>query len=188
MESLSEELLCPICLDIYTDPVMLNCGHNFCQECINRALDIRNGSTGFKCPECNMVFLQRPLLLLNLKLRNIIKHLQEASHKKLQSSLLGLKKEQDVTKKSLQNLNEQKNKIHESAQNLESVLNTFFTMIEKDIRRSRKTVLGAISRKKEHGLGQVYKIIKELEERKWELSRRIQKTQELLRMDRPIAV
>ncbi|XP_073502055.1 nuclear factor 7, ovary-like [Phyllobates terribilis] len=180
MESLSAELICPICLDLYNDPVMLNCGHNFCQECINLALDIPNRSTDFKCPECNTVFLQRPAPLRNLKLRNIILHLQKASHNKLQRSLLDLNRKQEDTEKRLHGLNEQKSKIHESSQALEIVLNTFFTMIKKDIRRSQKIVLGEISRKKEHALVQVSKFMEELEIRKHELSRRIHKTQELL--------
>ncbi|XP_073409662.1 E3 ubiquitin-protein ligase TRIM62-like [Dendrobates tinctorius] len=180
MESLSAELVCPICLDLYDDPMMLSCGHNFCQECINLALDSPHGSTAFKCPECNAVFLQRPALQRNLKLRNIVQHLQKASHDKLQHSLLELNREQEDTEKRLHSLNEQKSKIQESSQALEIVLNTFFTMIEKDIRRSRKIVLGEISRKKEHALAQVSKFMEELELRKQELSRKVHETQERL--------
>ncbi|KAM4691103.1 uncharacterized protein WCC33_015953 [Rhinophrynus dorsalis] len=36
---LSEELTCSICQEIYTDPVTLTCGHNFCLDCINRTWD-----------------------------------------------------------------------------------------------------------------------------------------------------
>lgn len=31
---LQEEVTCSICLDFYTNPVILDCGHNFCQKCI----------------------------------------------------------------------------------------------------------------------------------------------------------
>uniref|UniRef100_A0A8C5LVZ4 Uncharacterized protein n=1 Tax=Leptobrachium leishanense TaxID=445787 RepID=A0A8C5LVZ4_9ANUR len=35
---LSEELSCSICLSIYKNPVMLTCGHNFCNDCISVTL------------------------------------------------------------------------------------------------------------------------------------------------------
>ncbi|EAW69871.1 tripartite motif-containing 11 [Homo sapiens] len=34
--NLQEEATCAICLDYFTDPVMTDCGHNFCRECIRR--------------------------------------------------------------------------------------------------------------------------------------------------------
>ncbi|XP_075062180.1 E3 ubiquitin-protein ligase TRIM39-like [Mixophyes fleayi] len=53
---LIEELQCSICLSIYTDPVTLRCGHNFCQVCIDRVLNTQEGSRAFRCPECRAEF------------------------------------------------------------------------------------------------------------------------------------
>ncbi|XP_068099570.1 E3 ubiquitin/ISG15 ligase TRIM25-like [Hyperolius riggenbachi] len=68
---LSEELECPVCLDIYTDPVSLRCGHNFCRVCIDRVLDSQEGSAGYSCPECREKYKERPGLHRNIALRNI---------------------------------------------------------------------------------------------------------------------
>ncbi|PIO35657.1 hypothetical protein AB205_0134390, partial [Aquarana catesbeiana] len=68
---LRDDLECSVCLNIYTDPVMLKCGHNFCRVCIDRVLDTQEGSPGYSCPECREKFLDRPELQKNMKLRNI---------------------------------------------------------------------------------------------------------------------
>ncbi|XP_077349638.1 E3 ubiquitin-protein ligase TRIM39-like isoform X1 [Lithobates pipiens] len=67
-----QELDCSICLSIYTDPVNLRCGHNFCQVCIDRVLDTQEGSGGYSCPECREEFRDRPVLHRNITLRNIV--------------------------------------------------------------------------------------------------------------------
>ncbi|XP_068107496.1 E3 ubiquitin-protein ligase TRIM39-like [Hyperolius riggenbachi] len=67
---LSEELECPVCLDIYTDPVSLRCGHNFCRFCIDRVLDSQEGSAGYSCPECRERYKDWPVLQRNIALRN----------------------------------------------------------------------------------------------------------------------
>ncbi|XP_077122839.1 E3 ubiquitin/ISG15 ligase TRIM25-like [Ranitomeya variabilis] len=72
---LREELDCAICLSTYTDPVMLRCGHNFCQVCIDRVLDTQDESGVYSCPECREEFQQRPALMRNLGLRNIMENL-----------------------------------------------------------------------------------------------------------------
>lgn len=48
---LQEELTCPVCLDLYRDPHLLPCGHNFCKTCLDRLK--RQADRGrFRCPEC----------------------------------------------------------------------------------------------------------------------------------------
>ncbi|XP_040201321.1 E3 ubiquitin-protein ligase Midline-1-like [Rana temporaria] len=69
---IGEELECSICLSIYTDPVMLKCGHNFCRDCIDRVLDAQEGSGGYFCPGCREEFQDRPALQQNITLRNIV--------------------------------------------------------------------------------------------------------------------
>ncbi|XP_027699321.1 E3 ubiquitin-protein ligase TRIM11-like [Vombatus ursinus] len=57
--NLQEEATCAICLDYFTDPVMTDCGHNFCRECISRCWGQAEGP--FPCPECREMSPQRNL-------------------------------------------------------------------------------------------------------------------------------
>ncbi|KAM9329466.1 uncharacterized protein PAF06_002860 [Gastrophryne carolinensis] len=72
---LRKELECSVCLKDYTDPVTLKCGHNFCRVCIDRVLETQEEAGGFFCPECREEFQERPALIRNLKLRNIMENL-----------------------------------------------------------------------------------------------------------------
>ncbi|KAM3924843.1 LOW QUALITY PROTEIN: uncharacterized protein RB166_008210 [Leptodactylus fuscus] len=69
---LRDELLCSICLCIFKDPVTLRCGHNFCQLCIDRVLDTQDQSGVYSCPECREEFPERPVLMRNITLCNVI--------------------------------------------------------------------------------------------------------------------
>ncbi|XP_073480452.1 E3 ubiquitin/ISG15 ligase TRIM25-like [Aquarana catesbeiana] len=75
---LRAELECSVCLNIYTDPVNLRCGHNFCRVCIDRVLDTQEGSGGYSCPECREKFPDRPALHRNITLRNIVENFLSA--------------------------------------------------------------------------------------------------------------
>uniref|UniRef100_A0A8C5QD16 Uncharacterized protein n=1 Tax=Leptobrachium leishanense TaxID=445787 RepID=A0A8C5QD16_9ANUR len=84
---LRDELTCSICLNIYTYPVTLPCGHSFCRTCIGDVLDTQEGSGAYKCPECRAESQERPALVKNRKLRNIAENIrsthpeQEEGHK-----------------------------------------------------------------------------------------------------------
>ncbi|XP_073479260.1 E3 ubiquitin-protein ligase TRIM39-like [Aquarana catesbeiana] len=71
-------LECSVCLNIYTDPVNLRCGHNFCRVCIDCVLDTQGGSGGYSCPECKEKFPDRPALHRNITLRNIVENFLSA--------------------------------------------------------------------------------------------------------------
>ncbi|XP_044153205.1 E3 ubiquitin/ISG15 ligase TRIM25-like [Bufo gargarizans] len=75
---LRDELICSICLNIYTDPVTLSCGHNFCRGCINGVLDIQGNHEGYSCPDCRARFTGHPVLQGNVTLRNIAERFQSA--------------------------------------------------------------------------------------------------------------
>ncbi|XP_040191582.1 E3 ubiquitin-protein ligase TRIM39-like [Rana temporaria] len=69
-----KELECSVCLNFYTDPVTLKCGHDFCQDCIGHVLDTQEESGGYSCPECREEFLERPELQRNTTLSNKVEN------------------------------------------------------------------------------------------------------------------
>ncbi|XP_072406578.1 zinc-binding protein A33-like [Chiloscyllium punctatum] len=56
--NLEDELNCPLCLQLYADPVILDCGHDFCRHCITKYWEKENRTA---CPECGQVFPDRSL-------------------------------------------------------------------------------------------------------------------------------
>lgn len=70
-DALGEELTCAICLEIYTDPVVLDCKHSFCCACIEETWNETN-IVSYSCPECRAEYSERPVLERNFKLANIV--------------------------------------------------------------------------------------------------------------------
>ncbi|XP_018429889.1 PREDICTED: E3 ubiquitin/ISG15 ligase TRIM25-like [Nanorana parkeri] len=85
---LRADLECSVCLENYTAPVMLKCGHNFCRVCIDRVLDTQEGSGGYSCPECREKFQERPALPRNITLRNIVENFLSAQPDQEESGVL----------------------------------------------------------------------------------------------------
>ncbi|XP_018417672.1 PREDICTED: nuclear factor 7, brain-like [Nanorana parkeri] len=75
---LRDELNCSVCQNVYEDPVMLRCGHNFCSTCIGKVLTAQEGSGMYSCPQCRMQFEERPTLQRNIVLRNIAERFRSA--------------------------------------------------------------------------------------------------------------
>lgn len=57
-----EPFMCPICLDVFSEPVTIPCGHNFCKSCIQRYWDSNNIC---ECPMCKEIVSTRPELRIN---------------------------------------------------------------------------------------------------------------------------
>nr|XP_020037248.1 E3 ubiquitin-protein ligase TRIM21 [Castor canadensis] len=67
-----EEVTCSVCLDPMVEPVSIDCGHSFCQECISEV----GKDGGSMCPVC-----RKPFLLKNLRpnrhLANMVENLRQ---------------------------------------------------------------------------------------------------------------
>uniref|UniRef100_A0A4W4GVC0 Uncharacterized protein n=1 Tax=Electrophorus electricus TaxID=8005 RepID=A0A4W4GVC0_ELEEL len=76
---LSEQLFqCPVCLDIFTQPVSLPCGHTFCLSCIQTQW-ITTGSP--HCPKCSAVFRAPPELCENSFAGEMVRKIREQRRK-----------------------------------------------------------------------------------------------------------
>ncbi|XDV17652.1 hypothetical protein PO909_023483 [Leuciscus waleckii] len=63
-----EQVHCSICLDVFTNPVSIPCGHNFCMACIG---SYWKSSALFMCPMCKKTFFKQPDISINTVLREI---------------------------------------------------------------------------------------------------------------------
>ncbi|XP_078073649.1 zinc-binding protein A33-like [Mustelus asterias] len=83
-ESWKEELICAVCLELFTDPVTLECGHNYCRSCIVGCWEMQESNF---CPECLDVFPEinlksnRALAKLAEKARNRDRHRRRRGRK-----------------------------------------------------------------------------------------------------------
>lgn len=69
---LEDNIVCPICLEVFTDPVTTACGHNFCMDCLQDYWDHQAviGECPY-CPQCREPFSSRPRLRKNISLGEI---------------------------------------------------------------------------------------------------------------------
>ncbi|KAM9717499.1 bloodthirsty-related gene family, member 12 [Menidia menidia] len=81
--NLSEEQVhCSICLDVFTNPVSIPCGHNFCQSCI---LGYWKTCPLYQCPMCKKSFHKRPDISVNTVLREIAEQFKQIRVKSVDS-------------------------------------------------------------------------------------------------------
>ncbi|XP_037768588.1 zinc finger protein RFP isoform X3 [Chelonia mydas] len=69
LESLQNEAACPICWELFKNPVVIDCGHSFCQVCITQCW--QGSDANFTCPQCRETAQQRNLRL-NRQLANVL--------------------------------------------------------------------------------------------------------------------
>ncbi|XP_029977816.1 E3 ubiquitin-protein ligase TRIM39-like [Sphaeramia orbicularis] len=73
-----DQFLCSICLDVFTDPVTIPCGHNFCKSCITEHWD---NNEIYQCPMCKKAFDPRPELNANTFISEMVAQFRlEAQH------------------------------------------------------------------------------------------------------------
>uniref|UniRef100_UPI0037E830B0 E3 ubiquitin-protein ligase TRIM21-like n=1 Tax=Semicossyphus pulcher TaxID=241346 RepID=UPI0037E830B0 len=86
-----DQFLCSICLNVFTDPVTIPCGHNFCKTCITQHWDV---NVSCQCPNCKKVFNTRPELQVNTFISEVAAQFRQSAQQKASSS----SSEQQVSK------------------------------------------------------------------------------------------
>ncbi|XP_055988132.1 E3 ubiquitin-protein ligase TRIM38-like [Sorex fumeus] len=80
IKKLREEATCPICLELMTEPVSIDCGHSYCRVCIVVLTENQSSETSspgtFNCPKCWNPF-QSGSLRPNKQLREMIETFKE---------------------------------------------------------------------------------------------------------------
>ncbi|XP_062978399.1 zinc finger protein RFP-like [Elgaria multicarinata webbii] len=69
VQNLCDETMCPICLEYFKDPVIIDCGHIFCQACIIQCW--KEPDKDALCPQCREPCQQRSFRP-NRQLANIV--------------------------------------------------------------------------------------------------------------------
>uniref|UniRef100_UPI00358E0170 E3 ubiquitin-protein ligase TRIM8-like isoform X2 n=1 Tax=Myxine glutinosa TaxID=7769 RepID=UPI00358E0170 len=72
-----DELTCPVCLELYKEPITLPCGHSFCCVCLEKRWKSREEVAGCVCPNCLEVFAQKPKLKKNVIIANLVEKLKK---------------------------------------------------------------------------------------------------------------
>ncbi|KAM3609701.1 uncharacterized protein V6R79_018860 [Siganus canaliculatus] len=77
-----DQLLCSICLEIFTDPVTTTCGHNFCKTCITQHWD---SNVPYHCPICKELFYRKPELKVNAFISEMVAHFRQSAQQETSS-------------------------------------------------------------------------------------------------------
>ncbi|XP_068579386.1 E3 ubiquitin-protein ligase TRIM39-like isoform X2 [Cebidichthys violaceus] len=78
-----DQFLCSICQEVFTDPVTIPCGHNFCKTCITQHWNV---NVPYQCPYCNKAFKTRPELLVNTFISEMAAQFRQSAQQKTSSS------------------------------------------------------------------------------------------------------
>ncbi|XP_033478835.2 E3 ubiquitin-protein ligase TRIM21-like [Epinephelus lanceolatus] len=78
-----DQFLCPICLDVFIDPVTTSCGHNFCKNCITINWNV---NVSLQCPMCKEIFATKPELHINTFISEMVAQFRQSAQQKASSS------------------------------------------------------------------------------------------------------
>ncbi|XP_036001935.1 tripartite motif-containing protein 16 isoform X1 [Fundulus heteroclitus] len=81
------QFCCPVCLDLFREPVTVPCGHSYCRGCIEECWQqVEAKARRYSCPQCREVFQSRPVLGRNHILAEVVAKLEGTSTKKTSPS------------------------------------------------------------------------------------------------------
>ncbi|XP_051994552.1 nuclear factor 7, ovary-like [Xyrauchen texanus] len=182
MDSLSvEEFSCPVCFEIYKNPVVLSCSHSVCKECLQQFWKTKRTQ---ECPVCRSRFL-REKPPCNLALKNLCEMFVKERNEKERNEeeicslhreklkLFCLDDKQPVClvcRDSEKHVNHKFKPISEVISSYKEKLNTALKSLKKKLRRTEKKKgecdksVGHIKTQAEHTERQIKEQFKKLHE------------------------
>ncbi|CAI5669864.1 unnamed protein product [Oreochromis niloticus] len=83
-----EDLCCPVCQEVFRDPVLLSCSHSFCEDCLKRFWRER---PTHECPVCKEISVYEPPL--NRALKNLCESFLQERDQRASEALCSLHSE-----------------------------------------------------------------------------------------------
>ncbi|RXM97626.1 E3 ubiquitin-protein ligase TRIM39 [Acipenser ruthenus] len=68
---------CSVCLDLFTEPATIPCGHSFCLDCIGSYWDQSDQTGLYSCPQCRETFNPRPVLRKSNVINEFVEELKK---------------------------------------------------------------------------------------------------------------
>uniref|UniRef100_A0A3Q1HYX4 Uncharacterized protein n=1 Tax=Anabas testudineus TaxID=64144 RepID=A0A3Q1HYX4_ANATE len=203
-----DQFLCSICLDVFTDPVSIPCGHNFCKPCITENWNI---NVQCQCPNCNKQYSTRPELQINTFISEMAAQFRQSAQQKTNVCLYVLctisdhkthdvvpvKEEYDIKKAELQKteaevhqmIQKRRLKIEEIKASVQLSKKDadreiaegvqVFTALKESVERGQAELIKTIKEKQRTTEKQAEDFIKELEQEISDLNKRSSEVEQL---------
>uniref|UniRef100_A0A8C4GWY0 Uncharacterized protein n=1 Tax=Dicentrarchus labrax TaxID=13489 RepID=A0A8C4GWY0_DICLA len=176
-----DQFLCSICLDLFTDPVTIPCGHNFCKTCITEHWNI---NVQCQCPNCKEIFNTRPELKVNTFISEMTAQFRQSTQQKGKKAELGNTEaeiQQMIQKRQLK-IQEIKRSVELSKEGADREIADgvqVFTALKESVERSQAELIDTIKEKHRKTEKQAEDFIKELEQEISELKKRSSEVKQL---------
>uniref|UniRef100_A0A8D0GYU1 Zinc-binding protein A33-like n=1 Tax=Sphenodon punctatus TaxID=8508 RepID=A0A8D0GYU1_SPHPU len=184
-QSLREELTCAICCDLFQDPVMLECMHHFCRECIQGYWS--RCPRVVSCPQCRREFPNqafRPHYLVS----GVVEKVRQCSseecrrkmHKQFEDALLSQQREMEnfvrmkhVAEQNICSLTKISTELH-------SKIQAEFGRLHQILEQEERAVLIELAKEEEQLVVRLQGDIMQLEQGIFEMKKGMEHTQQSL--------
>ncbi|XP_031724035.1 E3 ubiquitin-protein ligase TRIM21-like [Anarrhichthys ocellatus] len=177
-----DQFLCSICLDVFTDPVAIPCGHNFCKTCITQHWNVNVPS---QCPNCKKVFNTRPELQINTFISEMAAQFRQSAQQKTELGKTEAEIQQMIQKRELK-IQEIKHSVELSEEDADREIADgvyVFTALKESVERRMNELMHTIKEKQRKTEKQAEGFIKELEQEISELKKRSTEVEQLSRSE-----